>query len=550
MLGVTDYRGDVRWFLINAHSMTPARASAAVVDFRPFIDSRQRKAEHPGAVASHVARIVRELAAQSKTFRFYRSKLLSALRAEGYNAKAAADMIHANPDLISAARERRAPIAQVVQELQVVQARDRARRSSRSASGTERAKFYKQVRERLERDYDLSTNAMDQLFVNNAALVANYYGKESPTEVARILRARAPGAVKRISKKRASNKALVSKAWAEKYLPENWTANVPSKTLAVPWVDAPAPRMCAARAVLGANKDWLQPIHYKGRAVYAKTYEICLTAAQAKRLFADGKPVTKQYGGTGGVAPGTYAGVWKRGDKDILKITKDAEDVGALLLTGGLRHVRRVSKAYELIGAGRDLDDGEETPVFAIISEDVQPINHAKDPEIRKYVPWMRRWWSGMFEPPGPMQRLIVYAKDYIANGRPVTQFSIPRNIRTQFYSACQWAPGTDASEDDCRKFSREFMDTWTKMARKGVLAWDMHEGNLGVSIGNRTKAGTWMIIDAGLSSREPPPDKVQELRAAWRDAHRSARRTTAWRGLAIVGVATAAMLIAPKLVE
>jgi hypothetical protein len=350
-------------------------------------------------------------------------------------------------------------------------------------------------------------------------------------------------------KKRRPGPGQVSREWARKYLPEpapdedssgypierEWEFNSPSVI---------TDRMCAARIELGQDRRDLPPFKYKGVTYTAMPYEVCLNVKQAKRLFSSGTPVTKGYG------CGTYACVWKKGDKDILKITHDAEDVAALLRTGNLKHVRRISKAYEVVGAGHELDTGESTPVFAIVSEDVEPIMGSDDPEVDKYESWIQGWWRSPdifgFTAP-PMVALRDHAERRLLFDKiPPSRYTIPPEGRAEFFETCedQWGVA------ECKKFTKQYLDTWQKMARKGVIAWDMHQGNIGVSIGNRTQPGTWMIIDAGLSKTEPPSKRVQELREAWRAAYQKERRGQAWRRLAVLAAATAAVIALPHVVK
>ncbi|UCC74117.1 MAG: hypothetical protein JSV86_06040 [Gemmatimonadota bacterium] len=599
----TDYRGEVRWYLIHAHSMTPAKASKVMADYRSAIASGKREKMHPGAAASHIANLVREIPSQvpSKT-----PSQRAAIKKAGSIKRFMDDVAgHLWAQLDVTADEARRWVADMDPQLlrddywpksmprkqRVIEAARRVagQRGRIIPTGTglrmgqRREAFEDKVKDHLYQDgfthgearamISASPDVIDMYYAGNIAL------KQRIAAAAKAIRKRGrrasvkPASVKRLP----SKKGGVSAKWAEKHLPEGWQANVPSQVN--------PDRFCAARTWLGLDKPRLKTIRYRAESddpklIQARHYEVCLSRNQAQRLFSTGAPVTKKYGGAGPPAykdnAGTYAGVWKKGDKDILKITKDAEDVGALLRTGNLRHVRRISKAYLLVDAGYDCEktaresccpegrsfacsnrNVEPTPLFAIVSEDVDPVEGHSDPKIERYGQWIDSYWRGdIFGfAPGPMAELHDYAVEALGvyEGRPqapanvVRSFSIPRSLRNDFYAKCRGR----ADQADCRTFTREFLDTWTKMARKGVIAYDMHHGNIGVSAGRRTKAGTWMIIDAGLSSQEPPPEKITELRAAWRRrADREDRHRSALRNLVLLGAATIAVVSVPLLVR
>jgi hypothetical protein len=658
-----DFKGEVRWYLINAQSMTPQRASQILSKYHTAIGSGQREGMHPGSVASYLVKAeaagetpseaashVREQAVASRPMRPptsksasaddrpYRAKVMSELRRRGIRDLRILELIHEYPDAISNAREGDLPISLIADELL---RRDAASRARSDVPRVRKVLDYRdQVIDELLKLRPLD-NRQDAVAIVNAHAVAMEHaraGEWPPSGVADELNyvMRQPSGAQRrdearmfvhLAKRRALEKLLKKSGYStavireaidhnidmvdmpgtahavavefvrrgvippphqqqaarqesqraasarrdSRYigpklverLPEGWTANVQSQTN--------PERFCAARTWLGQDKSFLPVIRYYGddpdvpQIIEAKQYEVCLSKNQTKRLFGAGTKVSKKYGGAGPpryTSNGTYAGVWKKGDKDILKFTKDAEDVGALLRAGGLRHVRRISKAYLLKGAGHDCEwtegaechayDPNPTPVFAFVSEDVEPVSEHPDRKIRRLGKFLNQFWYD-----GPTQDLKRYAQDQfdIIEGRPharpqvIKSFTIPKHIRAGFMETCEGYDNDDGDRDACRQFAREFVQTWQGMARRGIVAWDMHSGNIGVSAGKRTKKGTWMIIDAGLSSQDPPKEKVEELRAAWkREADRGRRNSSALLRLGILGVATALVVALPQL--
>jgi hypothetical protein len=199
-------------------------------------------------------------------------------------------------------------------------------------------------------------------------------------------------------------------------------------------------------------------------------------------LLRGGK-VTKVYG------CGAHACVWKKGNR-ILKITDDDEDVGAAVRAKGLRHVRRYHKLYLL----KSPQERRWYDRWAMIGDDVTPVEDSHQP----FGQWIAKYGWGIADD-------LADKLDYFGLKQHKSRRVIDRK--------CRYLAQRNVGHRRCRQFGRQYVDTWIKLARRGIRFKDNHSGNFGV-----TPKGTWKIIDLGVSGSEIPPGAVETLRAPrWR---------------------------------
>lgn len=216
---------------------------------------------------------------------------------------------------------------------------------------------------------------------------------------------------------------------------------------------------------------------HKPQLYHANIYDVCLSPTQVKTLFPNGIP-RKPLGA------GATAKVWVHDKNTIVKITRDPDDVAALLSSQGLSHVVKVHKAYELDNAGRT-KKGNPIRVWAIIAEKLQPTTP-------KYNVWIERG----FERVRPM--LVNYANQYIksvGDDRGLLRgFKVPQKFKNVIPTICENIPQTDADNRSCQRFVTELGDTFESLVKRGIVWNDIHSGNIALS------RGTWKAIDLGFS--------------------------------------------------
>lgn len=209
-------------------------------------------------------------------------------------------------------------------------------------------------------------------------------------------------------------------------------------------------------------------------------YRICLSKTQYKRLFGNSKPVF--------LGKGAAAVAWAKGDNRVIKITRDPDDIAALVAAKGMKHVVKAYKIYELQNAGVNLQNGmdpEPLRLWAVVAERLNPV----DEELREIIYQI------------PSRRLSDhYAAVRDADG--AENYTIGPKLRRELTAyACNDAPSL-GRETRCWRFIPRFLETFEKLGRRGILFLDTHDGNFA-----QTAKGDWKIIDLGISdTRMPPP--------------------------------------------
>jgi len=242
-----------------------------------------------------------------------------------------------------------------------------------------------------------------------------------------------------------------------------------------------APR-CRARVQLGTKV----PLHPD-----SGHYEVCLSASQWAKLFPDGQPGRK-------LGCGMFACAWERkpGSQEVVKITRDSDDVAGLLTLRGHPRVAAVREAYRLERSGKSLEPGSEgrsVPVYAIVTERLGslPLDVG---EMLDLIPTDK------------LQR------DYHEAERRhrVKQFRASPEVRSDIDRVCvrqgqEWA-------ETCSTFLHEVVDTQEDLARRGIVFLDTHAGNIG-----RDREGRWKILDLGNSLVPMRPPRITSLRGRLR---------------------------------
>jgi hypothetical protein len=228
---------------------------------------------------------------------------------------------------------------------------------------------------------------------------------------------------------------------------------------------------------------------------------------------------------------GAFACVWPKGDRTI-KFTHDPEDVAASLNARGIPHVKKFYKVFKLVDSGRIIDTGQPTPVWALIGEDVEPVDEYGDDVLRESIDHI------------PTGMLRERFDRWRYNGGRPENFKVPAEVHERFGNSCNYAFGASSDEAaECKRFGRQYLATWTKLARRGIVFMDAHSGNFGVD-----KQGRWKILDLGLSRSDIPEEFVEELHGIRRGIQRRARDKKAQRGWILAAAALGLILLAPKL--
>lgn len=224
----------------------------------------------------------------------------------------------------------------------------------------------------------------------------------------------------------------------------------------------PADRKCAGFVEQG---KW-SPFHSNsGR------YQVCLTPNQYQRVFG-GKPPLRKLG------CGTYACVYDVGKKStVMKITRDAEDVGGLLEAQGIPHVARVKHAYELVKAG--IQGKEYIPVYALEVEKLRPVHPRAEMWINRTILAMH---TG----------INAHASEFVGRGRR-DLYEFPTTLKDHMKTRCgEFAP----EHPECPRFIDDFANLYTNLIKRGVWWQDFHPGNFGVD-----PKGAWKALDLGVSN-------------------------------------------------
>lgn len=232
-------------------------------------------------------------------------------------------------------------------------------------------------------------------------------------------------------------------------------------------------QICAASTRIGhrnENISWAEP----------QTHEVCLTPTQVKHFFKSRAGVEK----ADRLGCGTFACAWKVGDKAV-KITTDGDDVEAIKNAQDLKHVVKFFDARELPESGEN-ESGDTVPVYAMRVELLSPIDEAMAQAVAELPNFYKPFY------------------DYFGGeiGSPDESYALPQNYKDAALSSCDWLGDDDAEQGACKKFVREITDTVEALGKKGINAYDLHEGNFGVD-----KKGVWKLLDIGISGGGQAPD-------------------------------------------
>jgi len=219
-------------------------------------------------------------------------------------------------------------------------------------------------------------------------------------------------------------------------------------------------KKCAVKGRLG---------RYSPKVVGSGEYEVCLSKSQLKHLFHGTKPGKD-------IGCGMFACVYDRGGKQVVKITRDREDVEGLLASKGMDRVVKVFDIRELPGAGTDVRTGKPIPIYAVVAERLRPLN-------KKETDW--------YDKPFDHTRALVlkHAEEYSG---PAKKYTLtPADTEAIAMKSCKGIVPTKK----CLTFSKEFSETWMQLVRHGIVWVDSHVGNIAFD-----DKGKWKVIDLGYS--------------------------------------------------
>lgn len=122
------------------------------------------------------------------------------------------------------------------------------------------------------------------------------------------------------------------------------------------------------------------------------SYRVCLTKTQRAALFKN-KSIRQ-------IGCGTFACAYEHPNPNlVVKITRDEQDVGGLLLARNSGLVPEVYDAYELRGGGRSLKDGKKTRVYAVVADRLRPLTEAQRLRLRPFEDALQYGVSGLMSP-------------------------------------------------------------------------------------------------------------------------------------------------------
>lgn len=233
---------------------------------------------------------------------------------------------------------------------------------------------------------------------------------------------------------------------------------------------------------------------YRAPAGYAvkgnprtEEYEICLSQTQVKKLFPAGMPDAALGGGA-------TAKVWARGADEVTKVTRDAEDVGALLRAQGLPHVVRVKKVFALDRAG--FTSRGPTQTYGIVAERLEPI-----PKDLHYT-----WIGHAFQ---KVRKTILMDSVLRLDEKNPQAFRLSPESRALLPRSCdlEYTNADYPHRDACKRFMVELGETFEKLTQRGIYWADIHPGNFGMG-----RDGKWKILDLGLSETPLPAKPLPVL--------------------------------------
>jgi hypothetical protein len=198
-------------------------------------------------------------------------------------------------------------------------------------------------------------------------------------------------------------------------------------------------------------------------------YTMCLNSNQAKKLFGGKTPGEP-------IGCGTFACAWPANQKQIVKITKDREDVDGLVAAEGMARVVRVDQIFRLPGAGRDSATKQPIDLYAIVAERVKPLTPYQKKLVKK---------------PLEAARMAMLKRAAEHRGEVKTFKVLPEWTAKLRKYACK----TDKQKKWCPDFVESFAGVFASLFRRGVVWQDAHSGNIGVD-----SKGRWKALDLGFS--------------------------------------------------
>lgn len=196
-------------------------------------------------------------------------------------------------------------------------------------------------------------------------------------------------------------------------------------------------------------------------------YQACLTENQEAVLFRGKRNFHK-------LGCGVFACAFEGPTSDtIVKLTRDSEDVAALIAAQGSGVVPKVYEVYELKQRGRAVKNNAETPVFAMIIERLKPVPEKDQVLIDRALS-------------------IIYDSVSDPNARgSLTNREIADHIRQD----------TDCTPIECKrieKVARETRDAINVLRERDIYWYDIHAGNIAYDENGRVK-----VIDLGVTGTQ-----------------------------------------------
>jgi len=183
-------------------------------------------------------------------------------------------------------------------------------------------------------------------------------------------------------------------------------------------------------------------------------YRVCLSANQKKKL----KPKKK-------LGCGVFACAYDFGRGKVVKFTRNAEDVAALLEAQKLGVVPKVYKTYKLAEEGESLKTGEQKPVYAMIIE-----------KLRAFTPEERR----------SLDDTLMLVNDIVGQRKINPELTLQQ--------ACTGITG----QEECGPITSQTILVTEKLRAAGIDWHDIHSGNIGLD-----KNGKVKVLDLGITGTQ-----------------------------------------------
>lgn len=229
----------------------------------------------------------------------------------------------------------------------------------------------------------------------------------------------------------------------------------------------------------------------------AVPYKACLTENQAKTIFGDDPENAELLG------CGSFACAWapKGKPERAVKITVDPDDVAAMERAQGLRHVAKIDRTWELLGAS---PGGAVRPLYAMSMERLDPPTE-EEGFLLEHV-------FGNYITAADHDFYRYYGThEGDLDGEP--EYTLDPDLVDGVRMECEaWSEAYSFSPselDRCERFGEGLVETLTDLGRRGINWRDAHAGNIGVD----PNTDDWKILDLGLSASGTPP-KAEMLRS------------------------------------